>query len=335
MRCTAVLLALAACGGGGDGKSDKPKVDVPGDDERCDPTESRVCVGASVVECNSGVLGRRIRSCHDGCKHGACVASCDADGVELIYVVDTSNNFLSFDPRKLPDDPFHLIGRLDCSSYGTPFSMSVDRGGIAWVLYSTGELFRVSIENAKCQATGFRPGTGGMTTFGMGFVTDEAKSKTEKLYIAGNNGLHGLAYLDTNATPPAFNPVGTIGATVSQNPELTGTSEAKLFGFYPGSFDEVSFVQEIDRKSGGPLGTRWNLGSQPIGTISAYAFAHWGGTFFIFITAEDSTVRTIERKTGAYKTVLEHIPYRISGAGVSTCAPELDSGKPPPPARTP
>ncbi|MEO8704000.1 MAG: hypothetical protein ABI867_28375 [Kofleriaceae bacterium] len=331
MRCAAVVvLALAACGGGGDGKSDKPKTDVA-DDERCDPTESRVCVGASVVECNSGTLGRRIRSCHDGCKHGACVASCDADGVELIYVVDTSNNFLSFDPRKLPDDPFHLIGRLDCTSFGTPFSMSVDRGGIAWVLYSSGELFRVSIQDAKCQPTTYRAGTGGVATFGMGFVTDAAKSKSEKLYIAANNGTRGLAYIDTAGTTPAFKAVGTIAATVSQNPELTGTSEAKLFGFYPGSFDDVSFVQEIDRASGAALGTRWSLGTQPIGTISAYAFAHWGGTFYIFLTADDSTVRTINRQTGAYKTVLEHVPYRISGAGVSTCAPELDNGKPPPP----
>jgi hypothetical protein len=39
-------------------------------------------------------------------------------------------------------------------------------------------------------------------------------------------------------------------------------------------------------------------------------------------------VRTIDRTSGAYAVVLDNIPYRITGAGVSTCAPERDQGKP-------
>jgi hypothetical protein len=36
-------------------------------------------------------------------------------------------------------------------------------------------------------------------------------------------------------------------------------------------------------------------------------------------------VRTIDRTTGKYRTIMSHIGYRISGAGVSTCAPERDA----------
>jgi hypothetical protein len=38
---------------------------------------------------------------------------------------------------------------------------------------------------------------------------------------------------------------------------------------------------------------------------------------------DNSTVRTVDR-SGHYKTIMQHLPYRITGAGVSTCAPERD-----------
>jgi hypothetical protein len=319
----ALLLSLVACREEARSRVD-PSWVIPERDERCDPTESRVCVGNDVVACDNGKLGRGLRTCHDGCKHGVCIGSC-VDGAELIYVVDANNNFLSFDPRKLPADPFQLIGRLSCGrGGGSPFSMSVDRGGTAWVLYQDGELFEVSIANAKCERSGYVAYSSGSRTFGMGFVSDEPGGKTEKLFIAANDSSHALAYIDTKAATPTAQGVGVIEASRGMNPELTGTSEAKLFGFFPVDDGEPSFVQEIDRKSGAARGPAWTLGSDPLGHVSAYAFAQWGGVFYIFVTAGDSTVHAIDRATGKHKTAVEYVPYRITGAGVSTCAPERD-----------
>ncbi|MEJ7596567.1 MAG: hypothetical protein WKG01_01550 [Kofleriaceae bacterium] len=325
----AALIALVGCGRG-DSDADRARAQAAQiePDERCDPSEPKVCVGDYVTACEpEGKLGRRLRACRDGCRDGACITSCETDGVELIYVVDSARNFMSFDPRKLPKDPFTLIGKLNCGrAFGSPFSMSIDRHGVAWVVYDDGELYKVSIADARCSRSGFTAGSSGSSTFGMGFVTDEAGGKTEKLYIANNDGSHVLSAIDTNRSTPTASAVGRIDATHDQNPELTGTSEGKLFGFFPGSTGP-SFVQEIDRKSGASRGTRWNLGTDAL-FITAYAFAHWGGTFYIFITANGTTtVRTINRKTGDYQTVIDNIPYRITGAGVSTCAPEQDGGK--------
>jgi len=89
-------------------------------------------------------------------------------------------------------------------------------------------------------------------------------------------------------------------------------------------------VQEIDRATGAPRGQRWMLGKASLGDVTAYAFAQYAGVFYIFVTTTDddfemsSTVRAIDRATGAYRVVLDHLPYRITGAGVSTCAPERD-----------
>jgi len=64
-----------------------------------------------------------------------------------IYVVDATVagnradfKLLRFEPEQAT---FTAIGQLDCPSArdATPFSMSVDRRGRAWVLYSSGEIF--------------------------------------------------------------------------------------------------------------------------------------------------------------------------------------------------
>jgi hypothetical protein len=323
-RLVTLALMFAACGGG-DQKQDKPRVAENEDEDPCDPKEPKVCVGNSVVSCEAnGRLGRRLRTCKDGCRDGRCKATCDDDANKLIYLVDDANNFLSYDPRK-NGDPFKLIGKLDCNSYSSPFSMSVDREGTAWVVYQSGDLFKVDIHDAKCKPSGFVPGTADSHTFGMGFATDDAGGKGEKLYIAAESYSRNLSAIDTSKTPPVVKSIGSIEAALDRNPELTGTGEGKLFGFYPVS-DGASFIQEIDKKSGKAVGQKWNVGE--LGYVSAWAFAQWGGKFFVFVTVGSRPqVYAVDQRTGESKVVMETIPYRVTGAGVSTCAPERDTGQ--------
>jgi hypothetical protein len=313
----------------------------------CDPNLGNTCSGNSIVTCNAdGTFGTTVSTCGTGmmCADGTCINACTADGVDLVYVVDEQNDFMSFDPRLLPGNPFSVIGTLNCPTTGPsiqtgnpmvmPFSMSVDRDGVAWVLYTNGQLFKVSLTTAACTAAGNTVAAGGMSLFGMGFVTDTSGGMTEKLYLAGGNtdptaSPKKLACDDThggNLTPTAS---GTITASPAQfSPELTGTSEAKLYGFFP-NLTQTAFVQEISKTDGSPVGMKWNLGTTGLGAnINDWAFAQWGGTFYIFVTTSDSTgqnrnstVRTIDRNTGTYTTILQNLTYFIDGAGVSTCAP--------------
>jgi hypothetical protein len=326
-----VLVIVLGCGRTPAGDQGEPggRVAGAGDDERCDPSRARQCVGNDVVACEpDGKLGRRLQACHDGCDRGRCIATCADDGVQLIYVVDTAQQLRSFDPRKLPGDPFRTIGRLDCRGRRGPYSMSVDRRGVAWIIYDDGELFRVSIIDASCERVAYDPGATPFRRFGMGFVTDTPGGTTEKLFISADDGSHALGTIDTaHGLRPVR--VGTLTAADERSPELTGTSEARLFGFYPVR-GQPSFVQEIHRATGAAKGRRWLLGSAPLGEVSSWAFAQWAGVFYVFVTtyddnaALDSTVRAVDRATGAYRVVLDHLPYQITGAGVSTCAPERD-----------
>ncbi|MBA3461192.1 MAG: hypothetical protein H0T46_14605 [Deltaproteobacteria bacterium] len=330
-----LLVALAGCGKSSDAPAAGAKRVAAEEDPPCDPKTPKVCVGQDVVACEPhGRLGRALRACKNGCARGKCKGSCNDEATKLIYLVDSANNFLSFDPRLLPGDPFHLIGKLTCQGrMGSPFSMSVDRTGTAWVLYEDGELFKVDIADAHCEPSGYVAGSSGSTNFGMGFATDAPGAETEKLYIASDDATNALHAIDTSKdlTPKRM---GAIQAANSPNPELTGGSDAKLYGFYPQS-SGVAFVQQIERTSGKEVGPRWPLGTEPLGDVNAYAFAQWAGVFYIFVTTFDdvtfdhnSTVRTLDPQTGRFDTVVTRSPFRITGAGVSTCAPERDA-KPP------
>lgn len=356
MRVVAIALLAAACSpstGGGNGTVDAAtsSVDAPNGHPGfpdCNPASSTACNGNDVVTCNSdGTFGSTVMTCGSGqaCSGtGTCTNACTADGVDLIYTVDEANHFLSFDPRKLPGDPFTLIGTLHCpTTMGTiqsppgnvmPFSMSVDRDGKAWVLYTSGEVFNVSLTDASCTASGYTPDAGGMALFGMGFVSDAVDSDKEKLFIAG--GGHSaepngeLAYVDTHAGNYAPVNAGSIAGSSDFSPELTGTNEAKLYGFFP-VLSTPAYVQEIDRATGAAVGQQLKLGTSGLGaSIRDWAFAQWGGVFYIFVTTTDasggnivSKVHAIDRATGAYSVAIANSQYQVDGAGVSTCAPSI------------
>jgi hypothetical protein len=245
-----------------------------------------------------------------------------SDAAKLIYVVDEDMRFSSFDPR--PATPvFTDLGTLSCPApYGeTPFSMSVDRSAIAWVLYSSGDLFRVDPATMSCTATAFQPGQQGLDLFGMGFASNSEGSNDETLFIAGGVG-PGLGVGATLATI-AFPGLGvsTVG-TVSGWPELTGTGKATLWGFYPDTTPPI--VAQIDKTSGAEL-TTFPLGSLQ-GTPEAWAFAFWGGDFWVFLKRDvdnDTTVYRVNGTTGSMAPAVQNTGRKIVGAGVSTCAPVI------------
>jgi hypothetical protein len=314
----------------------------------CNPDAGNACDGANVVTCNAdGTLGEVVETCGNGetCSGGECSRDCTADGVDLIYVVDDANHLLSFDPRNIgnAEHGFTLIGTLTCPAGSAvpgwagpvgPFSMSVDRNGTAWVLYSSGEIFNVNINNAQCSTTTFQKlqMSGQWALFGMGFVTDEAGGNTEQLYIGGGDpaadpgGLFGVV----DSASLAITTLGNLPNDGEYSPEFTGLGSGELFGFYPGL--DVAFVQGLNKTNGMALGNKFDIPGGlcadcgGLGAVEAWAFAQWGGTFYLFVTTTDgfasnSTVRTIDRATGTFATPVENLQYKIVGAGVSTCAP--------------
>jgi hypothetical protein len=252
------------------------------------------------------------------------VVDCQDAGITYVYLISSENELLRFYP---PDLSVTSIGTIDCptTSPSNPFSMAVDRQGVAYVVFGNGELFRVSTLTASCKATSFEVNQSGFsTTFGMGFSSNE-NDPGETLYVAGSNvDPDGGATRTLGTIDPA-----TFDLTVVNNldkdigaPELTGTGDSRLFAYAPGTPGAPdSQVAELDKPTAAVKSDVFLDLGQP--NISSYAFAFWGGDFYIF-GSEQPGLTVVHRYTpGGSQTppAVAQINFTIVGAGVSTCAP--------------
>lgn len=219
---------------------------------------------------------------------------------QQVYVVATDKSLYRFYPEKLD---FVRVGTLDCPTGAGTFSMAVDRRGIAYVEFTDGRLYAVDTSNAACRPTAFRPGQTGFSTFGMGYAKDDDDAG-ETLYAAGA----GLAALDTSTFDLKF-----VGSLALGRTELTGRGN-ELFAFSVGS----GVVAKLDKTNAKTLAT---FRTSAIEERAAFAFAHWGGDFWIFTGTTTSSVTRYAPATDDSTVPVPNAGILIVGAGSSTCAP--------------
>jgi hypothetical protein len=260
---------------------------------------------------------------------------------QLIYVIDVNGTLSSFDPS---NQTFNDVGKPDCPAHSglAPFSMAVDRQGYAWILYgapgaTNTQVFKVDTLNLSCATTGFAP-TSDFATFGMGYVKDggsDGGEQDDTLFIASTlsaTGWYNFGTLNTGTGQSA------LLASQSSNlgsPELTGTSASKLFGFFPGwcdSSDDTpwpAYVLQVNPSTGATVGSGndvsdvYSGGDSCSSPIVDYAFAAYGGNFWLFTKSQNDSATQVRELTasGNVNFVLDTGTRNILGAGVSTCVP--------------
>jgi hypothetical protein len=243
---------------------------------------------------------------------------CAEAGTTYIYVISNSYQLYSFDPAT---NATKFIGNIACPSdiAETPFSMAVDRKGVAYILFTDERLYRVSTLNAACLSTSYVPRQSNFGVFGMGFATsDEPGGPVEHLYVAGdrrNNSASGLARIDVTNFK-----LTTVGDPDIEHAELTGTGSGALYAFYKRSTTSPpSYIGELDTTNGQVKGEK------KLDTIDqgeGWAFAFWGGDFYMFHAPNGNSVVTRYRPADDTLTQVATLPSIIVGAGVSTCAPQ-------------
>jgi hypothetical protein len=251
---------------------------------------------------------------------------------ELVYVLSTDNHLWSFEPGK---KQFIDIGVLGCNvqAGAQPNSMAVDRNADAWVNYVTsnglgtdtaGWVYKVSTKDASCEATPtFTLPSASWYRLGMGFSTDAVGGTAETLYVAGtgmvgSSNSPGLGKL--NFTTKSLVPINQFTGDpllTGQSAELTGTGDARLFGFFTTSPVRVAQMDKSAKI----------LSDMPVNgvpTPMAWAFSFWGGAFYLY-TSDGISQSTVTRFDPTTKSVdtsyVLTAPTVIDGAGVSTCAP--------------
>lgn len=224
-----------------------------------------------------------------------------AEETKQIYVLATDKSLYRFNPETLK---FVRVGTLGCATAAGTFSMAIDRKGIAWVEFTDGSIFSVDTTNASCKPTTFVSGQKGFETFGMGFAKNEGEEKGETLYVAGD----GLAALDTKTFQLSFKGSLTYGRT-----ELTGL-DTELYAYSI----ESGVIASLDKGNGKTKATYRTSAIDPFG---GFAFAQWGGDFWVFTGQTTSKVTRYTPLTDESVVVVPDTGMLIVGAGSSTCAP--------------
>src|SRR5688572_25787704 len=114
-----------------------------------------------------------------------------APGTDLVHVLSDAGELWSYDPAT---NAFALVGTPPCGGY-QPFSMAVDREGMAWLLLLDDVafsvvvkgMFKVPITDAStCDAVPYEDGIFG--AFGTSFVSNPPPDTCEKLYVQSYSG---------------------------------------------------------------------------------------------------------------------------------------------------
>ncbi|WP_437289504.1 hypothetical protein [Sorangium sp. So ce406] len=253
-----------------------------------------------------------------------------------IYVVTGDAELFSFHPASSELRP---IGELDCpvthedgtlASNVWPLSMAVDQSGFAWILDVNGYVVRLDIATGRCEQTSFRKEPVDLfRAFGMAFASDGVPGR-ETLYVreAWLNGkteegaVRTLGVFDTQR-----HTVTLVGGGAGGDADLTGTGDGRLFGFERGAPGETAFLSEYTKATGATR-SQTPLPGLAIQEGASWAFATWGGDFWLFLSSPDavgsgrSSVHRWSPSSGAPPVLVrDDLPPRIIGAGVSTCAP--------------
>ncbi len=224
-----------------------------------------------------------------------------AETNKQIYVLGTDRFLYRFYPDKLK---FDRVGQVACPSVSGTFSMAINRRGTAFVEYQDGRLYAVDTSNGRCRATPFRPGQTGFERFGMGYARDGDAAGGETLYVSGI----GLASLETKTFSLNF-----LGSLTYGRTELTSL-DTQLFAFSVGS----GVIAGLNKSTGA---TESVYRTTAVNERAAFAFAQWGGDFWIFTGDEHSSVTQYSPTENKSNVVIENTGMLIVGAGSSTCAP--------------
>jgi hypothetical protein len=297
-----ILPLLTACSAGKDGEGASP----------LGPKDTGIGVGDDGIQLDDGLQV-------DGDKPETPVLPGCAEATTFVYVLDDASNLYKFDPKINTKAAFTKIGKVGCA--GSPNSMAVARDGIAYVDMADSSdkltsLAMVDITNASCKGSAKFDQASGYGRFGMGYSTDTAGSTTETLFI-GDTSASKMAKLD-----PASGAVTPIGTLPGSGPEFTGNALGELWAFMPQT--SPAKVAQIDKTTGKAIQS-FNLPGLPA-SPSAWAFAFWGGDYYIFLMSALDTSTSVYKFSTTTKTApkyIANIGIRIVGAGVSTCAPTV------------
>jgi hypothetical protein len=163
-------------------------------------------------------------------------ASCDPASLTA-YLMSLSGELFSFDPNAVT---IQSLGVPSCPTSASPWTLSVSRTGVAYVLRDDWRIWRVDLATLTCTLTPYAP-------FQLGFIGEEAIAVSrdtggERLYVYGSVAGSGPLLAVTDFTSFVLSPVGQVTPPPTAYPlDMQGNARGLLFGLsQDGEFVQMS-----------------------------------------------------------------------------------------------
>jgi len=265
---------------------------------------------------------------------GQTPVGCDAPA-EGISLLSLEGDVYLFSPQT---QAVRQVGKVACP-LSELTSMALARDGSMWLATLSGELFRANPDGSNCAPTHFDPRVVGRSNFGTGILADlQGRDFLFAAPIATRAGGQNeyIEYVPYLVVAPLSNLRETWRLEFPRKSaavEFAGTGNARLFGL-----DEVydpapnrTVLFELAPRDGTSFMEHDISG---VGELSNFDFAFWNGAIYVFNSGviPDGPGNWIAApKNGAWMfryelstrqlSRLGTLPFRVIGAGSSTCAP--------------
>jgi hypothetical protein len=186
-------------------------------------------------------------------------------------------------------DAFEFLADVNCPGVQNPYSMAVDRAGVAWIQYSDdGNVYTFDPKDpGPCSLTNVFAKPAGFDYFALSFAPDTPRDPCDRLYLlnytgegpfAEGPGIGALGVFD-----PMSDTVTKLGPTDYDGGELAGTGGGRLFAF---AGVEPAKLVEYDKTTAQPLSILPLAGFRK---TRASAMAFHGGDTYLFTEAVETT----------------------------------------------
>ena len=244
-----------------------------------------------------------------------------SDAAKLVYVVDENNKFSQFDPAT---KTFMDLGTLPARRRRRDAVLDGRRSQRDRV--GALQRRRAVPRRHRRRSRARKPTLGHAATASAvrhGLLDEHGGRHRRHAVRRRRRGRHATSTTSTLATLDTTSFTATTVGTVTGWPELTGNGNAELWGWFPRTRRHDHAARREDQQDHRRRAHDLQLPTLQ-GMPTAWAFAFWGGDYWIFLAKDTEIVddRLSDRRHERRIKASTPTPTRtIVGAGVSTCAP--------------
>ena len=148
--------------------------------------------------------------------------------------------------------------------------------------------------------------------FGMGFSTDTAGGSTDTLFVSGGPDSSPARRRQRRRSRRSISPTSPRrrSARSLARPSSPAPASAELWGWFPDA--SAPRIEKLDKTNGSALTTYQSSLSSLAGTPMDWAFAFYGGDFWVFLERDTDSATTVYQVDGMTGSISRPHRHRLA-----------------------